>query len=133
MKKVILPLLILLLAAVGYGVAMWMEGAKKETAQITKSVDVSSMTTKKIMKMLTSGDFKQRLQARKEISRLKPEDRLQVYRAMAKAKDAAVRLMAVSGLASMKSPGAKKLLQELAKDTDKDVAEQAKEALKEAK
>ena len=112
-----------------YGSYVWWERSREEAREITQA-PAKDLKGDQIIKMLTSGDFKQKLQARKEISKLKPQERKRVLLRMSKEKNPATRMMAIQGLkAFLKDPQVKKVMEGLQKDPDADVAAQAKQAL----
>jgi len=74
------------------------------------------LKAEEIRSMLTTGDFKQKLEAQKQIDKLEPEERLRIVLALAKDADAAVRLIAVKKLRAIDDPRAKAELARLAKD-----------------
>lgn len=129
-KEIVVSVVILVAAAVAYGVYVKWEHASQDTRQITRIQKAGSLKAGQIIRMLTSGDFRQKLQARKELSKLNPQERKAVLLKMCTQKDAATRMMAVQGLKDfIKDPQVKKVLQGLQKDPDPDVAAQAKQVL----
>ena len=128
--KAKIAIVLLIIAGVGYGLVVWLDKSHSDASSITKTVDVSKLDTNRLIKMLSSGDFKKIIQARKEISKLDIKKRLYVLEEMAKAKDSAVRMMAVTELGKLKNnKNAINILKRLASDKDKDVAEEAKKTL----
>jgi len=129
-SEIILSIVILMLAIVAYGGYVWWEHTSLEARKITEVQKTDSLKSNQIIKMLTSGDFKQKLQARRELSKLSPQEKKAVLLKMCKQKNAATRMMAVQGLKDyVKDPAVVKVLNGLAKDPDPDVAAQAKQVL----
>jgi len=133
-KEIVVSLVILVIAAVAYGIYVKWEQAGQDAQAITRVQKADSLKSDQIIKMLTSTDFKQKLQARRELSKLTPKEKKSVLLKMVTQKNAATRMMAVQGLkAYLADAQVKKVLEKLQKDPDADVAAQAKEALGGAK
>ena len=129
-KNTIISVVILVVAAAAYGGYKYWEQAKKDAQAITKVQKVENLKSEQIIKMLASGDFKQKLQARKELNKLKPAEKKAVLLKMVAEKNPAVRMMAVQGLKEFKDDTqVKNVLTGLSGDSDKDVAALAKEVL----
>ena len=78
------------------------------------------LKAEEIRTMLTSGNFKQKLEAKDQIDKLEPEERMRVLTALSTDSDAAVRLIAVQKLKKSDDPRAKDILAKLAKDDPDD-------------
>ena len=129
-KRIIFIVLLLILAAVAYGGYTYWQQVSQETQAITRVQKVGDLKSDQIINMLTSTDFKQKLQARKELNKLTPTEKKAVFLKMLSQKDAATRMMAVQGLKAYLSDAAvKKALEGMLKDKDTDVAAQAEEVL----
>ncbi len=84
------------------GVAAWYHvRAMDEVAAVTAPLDDAKPTAERIAAMLASPDFKERVQARRQIEGLPPDQRAPVLEALAGDERAEVRLLAVSALGGM--------------------------------
>ena len=100
---------------------MHLGGCHIDTA-VTEPYKERELRLVEIQNMVKSGDFKQQLEASKQIDKLEPADKLQIVRRLADDPDPAVRLIAVKKLRTMDEPEAREMLGRLAaKDPDPDV------------
>ncbi len=84
------------------------------------------LAAEEVRRKLASGDFRQRLEASKQIDKLAPEEKLQVLLILSKDPQASTRILAVKKLRELSDPRAKERLAEMAKsDSDPDVRELA--------
>ncbi len=114
----------LAVAAVGAWVAM---GGCATDPTVAKPHEKRDLKAEEIRAMLTTGDFKQKLEAQQQIDKLEPEERMSVLATLSTDADAAVRLIAVKKLKKSDDPRAKDILAKLAKnDPDETVRDLAK-------
>lgn len=105
-----------LLAAVAVGAAWLLSSGCQIDRQVTEPYREPTLTGAEILTMLASGDFKQTLEASKQIDRLASEEKLAVLLDLARDQNAATRLLAVKKLADVDDPRARKALADMAKD-----------------
>ena len=104
-----------LLALLGGGLWLSLGGCHVDT-EVTKPYAQRSLATEEIRAMLASGDFKQRLEASRQVDKLEPQERLTVLLELAQDPDAAARLLAVKKLKEVDDPRARETLTKMAKD-----------------
>lgn len=110
-----------LASAAGVGLWLHLGGCHIDTA-VSEPYKERDLRLVEIQNMVKSGDFKQQLEASKQIDKLEPADKLQICRVLAGDSDPAVRLLAVKKLRPMNDPEAREILGRLAsKDPDPDV------------
>lgn len=127
-KTVLLSVVILLLAG-GAGLGVWYWRGKAEAEAVTK-VERRDLPVEEIRQKLQSGNFREKLEAKKQIGKLTPEDRVAVLRVLLTDPQAATRLIAVSELGKLEGDAARAALAEAAeKDADEMVRAAAKEAM----
>ena len=120
-----------LASAAGLGLWLHLGGCHIDTG-VTEPYKERELRLVEIQNMVRSGDFKQKLEASKQIDTLEPADKLQIVRRLADDPDPAVRLLAVKKLRTMDEPEARERLGRLAaKDPDPDVRSLAGEKSKE--
>ena len=117
MKKLVVAGIVLLAAAGG-----WLAFAGCHVdGTVAQPVEHRDLALDEIRGMLKSGDFKQKLEASKQIDKLPLDDRLRVLDGLAADPDQAVRLMAAKKLKTIDDPRAKATLEKLKNDADADV------------
>jgi hypothetical protein len=103
--------------AVLIGGIVWLSASGCQVdKEVTQPYQERSLATDEIKDMLKSADFKQRLEASKQIDQLPPQERLGVLLELTSDPDAATRLLAVKKLKTLTDPRAKSRLAELATD-----------------
>jgi hypothetical protein len=84
--------------------------------QVTEPYRERKLAADEIRSMLRSDDFKQRVEASKQIDSLAGEDKLAVLLDLARDPDAATRLLAVKKLKGVDDPRARQALADLGKN-----------------
>ncbi len=114
--------LVCLFAAVlgSFGLAIGFSGCHVDPT-VSKPIEHRDLALDEIRGMLRSGDFKQRLEASKQIEKLPLDEKLRVLDGLAVDPDPAVRLMAAKKLRSIDDPRAKATRETLKNDADPDV------------
>lgn len=121
---------LLVLAAVALVLWQRYQAAGEEAAELTAPAVAKDLPVEEIRTKLKSGNFRDKLAAKKQIEKLEPADRLAVLAALLEDADVATRLLAVSALADVGSDEARAKLGEVAaKDADEKVRAAAAEAL----
>lgn len=94
----------------------------RELQAVTAAPDSGVLSVDRIAVLLASPDFKERLQARRQIDRLPEDQRVTLLEMLSKDSRAEVRLMAVSGMEPVRAvPRVREILAQLARDPDPDV------------
>ena len=83
---------------------------------VTRPYEERDMTVREIRKKLTSGDFRQKLEASKQIDKLEVEERLSVLLVLSEDAEASTRLLAVKKLAKIEDSRAQARLERMSKD-----------------
>jgi hypothetical protein len=110
-----------LASAAGFGLWLHLGGCHIDTS-VTEPHRERDLRLVEIQNMARSGDFRQILEASKQIDKLEPADKLQILGWLADDPDPAVRLLSVKKLRTMNEPEARATLARLAsKDPDPDV------------
>ncbi len=113
------------LFAVGWGAACDLSVTEKKQRPFDRP-----LTSAEIVAQLRSANFREKLEARRELGRLDPETRLRVLRRLLADEEVASRLLAVQELTNVPGAEARALLQQTASgDADATVREQAQQAL----
>ena len=98
-------------------VGLWLlSGGCSVDREISKPVEKRDLTLDEIRTKLASSDFKQKLDAEKQIDKLEAEEKCRILLGLSREPDAAVRLIAVKHLAKLERPDARARIGEIAKD-----------------
>jgi hypothetical protein len=93
---------------------------------VSQPYNAPNLTVEQIRTQLNSGDFKQKLEAGKQIDKLAPEEKLHVLLALSHDTESSSRMLAIKKMKSLEDPRAKERITEMAKsDPDTDVRELA--------
>jgi len=127
---VIVAGVLLVLAAAAAVVYQRYTAAGDEAKELTAPAVARDLPVEEIRAKLQSGNFREKLAAKKQIEKLEPTDRVAVLAALLQDPDVATRLIAVSALGDLGSDEARtKLAEVAAKDGDEKVRAAATEAL----
>lgn len=132
-KKILSVLLALLIVAAAAAAVFWWryKATQAEMAEVSAPVVQKDLPVEAIRAQLKSGNFRDKLAAKKQIEKLEPGDRLAVLTVLLGDDDVATRLLAVKALADLGSNEARAKLSEVAaKDADEKVRAAAAEALR---
>lgn len=125
MKKLILLLVVAALVAGGYVGYTRYQQASEEAEELTAPPERKDLPLEAIRAKLKGDSFRDKLEAKRQIGKLPPADRLEVLRSLAKDEDVPTRTIAVQELGKLLPlEGAQKVLAELA-DNDGDAAVRA--------
>jgi hypothetical protein len=124
MKKIVI--IAAIVAAAGAAAAWYACKRSQVDPTVTQPFVERDLTTDEIRAKMASGDFKQVLEASKQIDKLDPAERLRVLLKLADDPQASTRLLAVRKLRAMDDPRARERLDAMAKgDPDADVRDAA--------
>ncbi|MBI2930832.1 MAG: HEAT repeat domain-containing protein [Planctomycetes bacterium] len=82
------------------------------------------LKAEEIRTMLTGGDFKQKMEAQKQIDKLEPEEKLGLLVTLSNDSDPAVRLIAIKKLRPIEDARAKERLAQMAKEDPNEMVRQ---------
>lgn len=117
--------LLLLAAAIG---GVWIFHSGCIDSSVTQPYQEKDLTLDEIRSKFQSGDFKQKLEAGKQIDKLEPSEKLRVLLTLSKEQDPPTRVLAVKKLKPIDDPRARETLERLAKeDPDPTVRQLASE------
>lgn len=121
--RVVVAAVALSLAGAGTWAVLQWHRAEEDVQAVTAAPDSPGLSAARIAEMLASPDFKERIQARRQIDRLPERERVEVLAALSTDERAEVRMLAVSGMEALRSlPRVRDLLSRLAAgDPDPDV------------
>jgi HEAT repeat protein len=120
--KIVLIIVVVLVVIGGIvgGVVYYMSWkAQKDIEDLVKAPEHKNLQVEEVKKLLKGGDFKAKIEARRQIDNLEPEDKLLTLIELMKEDDVNARLIAVKLLTSIKDKRATAALEKAAKE-DKD-------------
>ena len=110
-----------MLVLAAWGAWSWVR-MTRELQAVTAVPDSGVLSVDRIAVLLASPDFKERLQARRQIDRLPEDQRVTLLEMLSKDSRPEVRLMAASGMEPVRAvPRVREILARLARDPDPDV------------
>lgn len=122
----------IIILIVGYFLMDKYKQSKKEAEKITKMEAEKNLSIEEIKKLIKSNEFKDQLDAEKQIYKIPEVERLQILQSLLNDENPNVRIIALRNLAKIKNEKSKELLKRLAnEDSDEIVRLLASEKLKE--
>jgi hypothetical protein len=114
MKRAVIPVVGLLLAA---GALLWLFGGGCSVdTEITKPVERRDLASEEVRTKLKSPDFKEKLEAERQIDKLEPGERRRLLLELARNREAPVRLIAAKHLRKLSDDEVRALLRRMAKE-----------------
>lgn len=130
--KIVLIIIVSLIVLVGIAAIIILykkHKAEKEVNKLTRAVAVIKLNTQEILRKLKSSDFKEKLQAQKQINDVGVSVRINILKKLYGEKKLSSKLMALRLISKINDPKAKAILQEASTSSNRIIQIMAKKFL----